>query len=276
MNFSVTLNMRRILIALLALVAFCSTSCSSKKAEAASGPESDNSGAGSCQISLVDDKHYVDFTVNERALLQPLEHSRYKRVYFAMGCFWGSEAMMGGANGVVLTRVGFAGGTLPDPTYSAIGDHVETVEVLYDPEVTDLSSLLSHFWKNHNARAKPIFRQYASAIFCIDEQEVQLAKEQRKKWQTSGGQEKILTAVIPLKEFYPAGEGHQKYYLQQDPKLFQSLPSSEQKLNTLLATKLNAVSGRGGERSTLESTLLDMGIGKEAQAVLFQRAVWSD
>lgn len=225
-----------------------------------------------CKISLVDEEHHPDFQVHESALVDLSQEPNHCKAYFAMGCFWGSEAMLASAPGVVSTRVGFAGGSLPDPSYSAIGDHVETVEVVYDPSQINYEELLTHFWKNHNARAKPIFRQYASAIFCEDDKDLARAKSGREKWQATTGEEKVLTAVLPLQTFYPAGETHQKYYLQQDEVLLKSLP--QQDLNTLLATKLNAVSGRAGERATLEETLGELGISKEAQGVLFRRALW--
>ena len=87
------------------------------------------------------------------------------------------------------------------------------------------------------------------------------------------GKEKVLTAILPATEFYPASIAHQKYYLQQDPVLLQSLPEKD-RLDTVLAAKLNAVSGRAGERSDLEKTMSELGIDVKSQDVLFARAVW--
>ena len=270
-SMSATINIRMLTGLLAACICLLYTGCSQTNAGEATSQHGD---AATCKISLVDDSQFADFSVNEKALTQPLTNPTYKRAYFSMGCFWGSEALMGSAHGVVLTRVGFTGGTLPNPSYSAIGDHVETVEVLYDPERTDYVSLLRHFWSHHNARAKPIFRQYASAVFCSEKEEIELAKTVREEWEQKG-EEKVLTAVLPLNQFYPAAENHQKYYLQQDPKLLQSLPG-EDRLSTVLATKLNAISGRAGERESLEKTLSDLGVDTKAQAVLFNRAVWPE
>lgn len=55
------------------------------------------------------------------------------RAAFALGCFWGPDALFGARDGVVRTTVGYAGGTTSDPTYEHIGDHIETVRVAYDP-----------------------------------------------------------------------------------------------------------------------------------------------
>jgi len=37
----------------------------------------------------------------------------------ALGYFWGPDARFGAMDGVVRTRVGYAGGTTPDPTYGS-------------------------------------------------------------------------------------------------------------------------------------------------------------
>jgi peptide-methionine (S)-S-oxide reductase len=39
----------------------------------------------------------------------------------ALGCFWDPDARFGAMDGVVRTRVGYASGTTPDPTYGEIG-----------------------------------------------------------------------------------------------------------------------------------------------------------
>ena len=228
-----------------------------------------------CRISLIDEEHLPHFTVSTEALKEPREEELQK-AYFAMGCFWGSEALLASAEGVVGTRVGFSGGTLENPDYSAIGDHVETVEVLFDPSKTSYQALLFHFWKNHNSRAKPIFRQYASAIFCLDEEQMSLAKLERRKWQAETGEERVMTTILKASPFYPAAESHQKYYLQQDQILLDSLPGRQNRLETLLATKLNAVSGRAGDRATLELSLSQLGIEAQAQDLLFRRALWPE
>jgi methionine-S-sulfoxide reductase len=236
-----------------------------------------NSESGGCVVSFVDDTYNPKFRIKAEALREPHNEKGLPRAYIAMGCFWGSEGLMASAPGVLSTRVGFAGGTLEDPTYSGVGDHVETVEVIYDPLKTDYRTLLRHFWSHHNSRAKPIFRQYASAVFVTDQEQAEAAKDERKKWQEKTGDLRVLTAVRPLKRFYPAEENHQKYYLQQDTILLESLPGDgPTRLNTLLATKLNALSGRTGTRKDLSHALSELGIEAEASNLLFKRAVWPD
>lgn len=43
--------------------------------------------------------------------------------YFGMQCFGGSEQIFAMLDGVLKTRVGYAGGTTSSPNYESIGDH---------------------------------------------------------------------------------------------------------------------------------------------------------
>ena len=54
------------------------------------------------------------------------------RASFGMQCFWGAEALFGSLAGVHTTRVGYAGGSSPAPTYRNLADHVETVDIEFD------------------------------------------------------------------------------------------------------------------------------------------------
>lgn len=246
-------------------------------APARSEPAADKAvGASSCHISLVDESHFPTFSVHRDALATVDSLPGTRKAYFAMGCFWGSESMLGSLPGVLGTRVGFSGGTAPDPSYSNIGDHVETVEVTYDPQKVTYQQLLDHFWAHHNARAKPIFRQYASAIFCETPQEETEAKAERASLQEKGGTDKLLTAILPFKAFYPASDNHQKYYLQQDKALFKALQEQHLALNSVLATKLNSVAGADGDRAQLARSLSELGLEPEVQAELFRRARWPE
>ena len=61
---------------------------------------------------------------------------------FALGCFWGPDVTFGAVEGVVRTRVGYAGGTTADPTYRDIGDHSEALQVDYDPDAVSFDELV--------------------------------------------------------------------------------------------------------------------------------------
>ena len=78
---------------------------------------------------------------------------------------------------MVRTRVGYAGGQKKDPTYRAIGDHTEAIEIEYDPTKITYGQLLHVFWNNHNACRQPWSTQYKSAIFYHDAAQKKLADE---------------------------------------------------------------------------------------------------
>jgi peptide methionine sulfoxide reductase MsrA len=48
--------------------------------------------------------------------------------------------------GVIETRVGYTGGTTPFPTYRSIGDHTESIQILFKPKVISFDKLLDMFW----------------------------------------------------------------------------------------------------------------------------------
>ena len=43
---------------------------------------------------------------------------------FRLGCFWSPDAQFGVIQGVLRTRVGYAGGNTENPTYHNIGNHI--------------------------------------------------------------------------------------------------------------------------------------------------------
>ena len=65
-----------------------------------------------------------------------------KEIYFAGGCFWGTEMVFRSVPGVTDTTVGYANGHTLSPTYREVctdtTGHRETVKVVYEPvEIVD-------------------------------------------------------------------------------------------------------------------------------------------
>ena len=85
---------------------------------------------------------------------QKMKELQTKTATFALGCFWGPDAVFGILEGVVRTRVGYAGGTTENPTYDKIGNHTETIEIDYDPGVINYQKLLEIFFNSHNPYVK--------------------------------------------------------------------------------------------------------------------------
>ena len=73
---------------------------------------------------------------------------------FGMGCYWGVERLFWQQNGVWLTQVGFAGGTVENPSYDQVKTgttgHAEVVHVVFDSSKISYDHLLQLFWENHD------------------------------------------------------------------------------------------------------------------------------
>lgn len=109
------------------------------------------------------------------------------------------------------TRVGYAGGGTPNPTYRDIGDHSEAVEIEYDPRTITYAGLLRLFWEGHEPLRPAWTRQYASVIFWRDEEQRLLAEESLRERTARRGE--VYTRVERLEGFHRAEDYHQKYYL---------------------------------------------------------------
>jgi peptide-methionine (S)-S-oxide reductase len=140
----------------------------------------------------------------------------------AGGCFWCLEAVFQQLKGVEQVESGYAGGTVPNPSYEAVctgtTGHAEVVQVTFDPDVISFRELLEVFFTIHdpttlNRQGGDVGTQYRSAIF-YHTPEQQQATEQviaelagQKLWD-----DPIVTEVTPLTTFYPAEEYHRDYY----------------------------------------------------------------
>ena len=68
---------------------------------------------------------------------------KLETVTFGAGCFWSVEEAFRTLKGVVSTAVGYMGGTLKNPTYSAVCSdetgHVEVVKILLSTKDIDVN-----------------------------------------------------------------------------------------------------------------------------------------
>jgi peptide-methionine (S)-S-oxide reductase len=130
---------------------------------------------------------------------------------FALGCFWGPDVEFGAREGVVRTRVGYAGGTREDPTYHDLGDHSEALQVDYDPAVVSFADLVDVAVANHDPRRQPRKRQYQSVLFYETGEERAAIEARLEDIHAS-----VETRVEPLDSFHLAESYHQKYNLRSD------------------------------------------------------------
>ncbi|CCQ35699.1 peptide methionine sulfoxide reductase MsrA (S-form specific) [Natronomonas moolapensis 8.8.11] len=161
---------------------------------------------------------------------------------FGLGCFWGPDARFGAMDGVVRTRVGYAGGTESNPTYHALGDHTEVVQVDYDPTRFDYRSLLAAAFAAHDPYRQPTKRQYHHIVFPgTDRQRATLEAYLDREGYDS---EDVTTRIEALSAFHPAESYHQKYTLRTDRTLLESFEAAEYDDEAIrespAAAKLNA------------------------------------
>ncbi|MGB6873871.1 MAG: peptide-methionine (S)-S-oxide reductase, partial [Dehalococcoidia bacterium] len=132
------------------------------------------------------------------------------------------DSIFGSLDGVVRTRVGYAGGTTESPTYHNLGDHTETIQIDYDPTQISYEQLLDIYWDSHNPTVRPWSKQYMSIVFYHNSEQRELAMETKQREEASSGRQ-VYTEIIPFFEFYLAEDYHQKYHLQQVPELMEEL-----------------------------------------------------
>jgi len=160
--------------------------------------------------------------VTGASLLPPFQAGS-RQVQFGMGCFWGAERKFWSIPGVIVTAVGYAGGSTPNPSYrevcSGLTGHTEVVLVVYDPARIGLSELLQVFWENHDPtqgmrQGNDVGTQYRSSIYVTDETDLALAQAsalQYGKALAARGFAAITSEIAQDKPFYYAETEHQQY-----------------------------------------------------------------
>jgi peptide-methionine (S)-S-oxide reductase len=152
------------------------------------------------------------------ASLTPAAAQSTQTALVAGGCFWCVESDFRRVEGVSDVRVGFAGGTTPNPVYDDVArgrtDHLEVAEIRFDPAQISYDQILHLFLRSVDVTdaggqfcdrgahyTTAIFAtpgQMASAQAAITAAEAELGRA-------------IVTPVRPSATFYPADEFHQNY-----------------------------------------------------------------
>jgi peptide-methionine (S)-S-oxide reductase len=138
------------------------------------------------------------------------------------GCFWCVEAVYNELRGVERVISGYAGGTVPHPTYEQVCSgrtgHAEVVQVTFDPHTISYREILEVFFTIHdpttlNRQGADVGTQYRSAIFYQSLEQERIAREVIAEVEGSGiWSGPIVTQVEPLATFYPAEGYHQNYF----------------------------------------------------------------
>lgn len=154
-----------------------------------------------------------------------------KDIYYAGGCFWGTEHFFKQIAGVTFTETGYANGSTPEPTYRQVytdtTGYAETVHVEYDPEIISLEFLTEMFFKaidptSLNRQGNDIGTRYRTGIYYTVADDLpaimKVFNEEKKKYELP-----IVVEVKPLINFHTAEKNHQDY-LENNPDGYCHLP----------------------------------------------------
>jgi peptide-methionine (S)-S-oxide reductase len=144
------------------------------------------------------------------------------------GCFWCLEAAFQALQGVDQVLPGYAGGSLPQPTYEQVcgggTGHAEVVQVAFDPAVISYRDLLEVFFTIHdpttlNRQGADVGTQYRSVVFYHSTAQKETAEEVIAELEEAGTwKAPIVTELTPFDVFYPAEDYHRDYYRQHSDK----------------------------------------------------------
>lgn len=165
-------------------------------------------------------------------------------IFFAGGCFWGTEHFFKQVDGVTATEVGFANGHGENPTYDDViskgTGYAETVKVTYNPKKVDLNLLLDLYFltvdpTSINQQGNDRGDQYRTGIYWTTDEQEPFVKA-RVKAESAKHIEPVVVEAIPLKIYYKAEAYHQAYlennpsgYCHINPALFKVAKDANKK-----------------------------------------------
>lgn len=155
-----------------------------------------------------------------RSSNMPKSSTQTQSAVLGGGCFWCLEAVYQEVTGVENVVSGYAGGTVPNPTYyqieTATTGHAQVVELTFQPSVISYRDILDIFWVVHNPTT--LNRQdydqgpqYRSIILYQGEDQKKIATES-KDAASALWSNPIMTEIVPLDTFYEAEPEHQNYF----------------------------------------------------------------
>ncbi len=152
----------------------------------------------------------------------PVSGAGQEVAVFAGGCFWCMESDFDHLAGVVATTSGYAGGTIPNPTYAVVSaensGHQEVVRVVFDTAKLSYAAVLDYYF--HHVDPTDGGGQfcdrgdsYRPVIFAANAAQAKVANE--AKAALAGRKVLPGPVVVPVVEgatFYAAEVFHQDYH----------------------------------------------------------------
>ena len=154
-----------------------------------------------------------------------------EEIYFAGGCFWGTQHYLKQIRGVVGTEAGYANGETENPTYKQVytdtTGYAETVRVLYDPAVISLQQLVELYFHSVdptllNRQGGDVGTRYRTGIYYTSPGDLSVIQAVYDKV-AAEYDIPLVVELQPLMNFYPAEEYHQDY-LDKNPEGYCHIP----------------------------------------------------
>ena len=148
---------------------------------------------------------------------------KFRDIYLAGGCFWGTEKAIGLLKGVADTEVGYANGTVRNPSYEQVCSGrtgaCEAVKVKYNPEITPLETIIEALFMmidptQEDGQGADIGTQYRTGIYYTRPEDEAVVRECLDKERAKHSE--FHVEMGPLENFYSAEEYHQDY-LEKNP-----------------------------------------------------------
>ncbi|PHQ78327.1 MAG: peptide-methionine (S)-S-oxide reductase [Coxiella sp. (in: Bacteria)] len=146
--------------------------------------------------------------------------TQLKTAVFAGGCFWCMQSDFDKLKGVTKTVAGYTGGKASTATYPIVSSgttqHVEAVEITYNPKHVSYRHLANYFWHHIDptdggGQFCDRGRQYRPVIYYNNDHQKRI--DTAIKAHTS--KQLNITDRVEItkrKPFYPAEQYHQDYY----------------------------------------------------------------
>ena len=155
-----------------------------------------------------------------------------KTIWLAGGCFWGMQKFFDQFEGVLRTEVGYANGPDKAPSYEEVcadSGHAETLLIKYDESAISLAELLKFYFMvidplSVNRQGEDAGIQYRTGIYYTEEEQLPEIQSVYAAEEEKAGA-KLAVELMPLKNFFPAEEYHQKY-LEKNPKGYCHIPAA--------------------------------------------------
>lgn len=158
-----------------------------------------------------------------------------KEIYFAGGCFWGTEHFFSRVDGVVSAVSGYAQGSPSfdgrpsyEQVYTDTTGFAETVKVTYRPERIGLEELADLFFSiidplSLNRQGHDEGTRYRTGVYYKDAADLPVLEAAFARASARAGQH-VVVELEPLRNFFEAEERHQ-HYLDKYPGGYCHLPA---------------------------------------------------